>query len=177
MYRITRSGFSFLVMGFTGKNAAGWKEKYINAFDMMEKALLQKENLQWQQTRSEGKVIRYETTDSLKEFINFAKQQGSKHADKYFVLFTKLVYGSLFSNYSWKTPLPEGFRDKLANSDLMQIGYMENILKKTVETEMGRGTHYKAVWKIVKSKLESIASIAGRTEVSTLPSADAVQTT
>lgn len=35
-YNVTRDGFSFLAMGFTGKEAAKWKEAYINAFNMME---------------------------------------------------------------------------------------------------------------------------------------------
>lgn len=35
-YDLTRDGFAFLCMGFTGKKAAEWKEKYINAFNQME---------------------------------------------------------------------------------------------------------------------------------------------
>ncbi|ARA80184.1 Rha family transcriptional regulator [Pseudomonas amygdali pv. lachrymans] len=38
-FRITRDGFTFLCMGFTGKEAARWKEAYINAFNQMELAL------------------------------------------------------------------------------------------------------------------------------------------
>ena len=38
-YEITRDGFSFLGMGFTGRKAGGWKESYINAFNSMEKNL------------------------------------------------------------------------------------------------------------------------------------------
>jgi len=38
-YRLTRDGFTFLCMGFTGKEAAKWKEAYINAFNEMERAL------------------------------------------------------------------------------------------------------------------------------------------
>lgn len=38
-YAITRDGLSFLVMGFTGKEAALWKEKYIKAFNEMEAKL------------------------------------------------------------------------------------------------------------------------------------------
>lgn len=34
-YRITRDGFSFLCMGFTGARAAQWKEKYIDTFNRM----------------------------------------------------------------------------------------------------------------------------------------------
>lgn len=35
MYNMTKNGFVFLVMGFTGKQAAKFKEDYINEFDRM----------------------------------------------------------------------------------------------------------------------------------------------
>ena len=38
-YHITKDGFSFLAMGFTGKKAAQFKEAYINAFNQMEAKL------------------------------------------------------------------------------------------------------------------------------------------
>lgn len=41
-YRITRDGFVFLAMGFTGKEAAAWKVAYLTAFNRME-AELQKQ--------------------------------------------------------------------------------------------------------------------------------------
>lgn len=37
MYLMNRDGFTFLVMGFTGKQANAWKLKYIQAFNEMEK--------------------------------------------------------------------------------------------------------------------------------------------
>lgn len=39
---MTRSGFVFLVMGFTGERAAEFKERYINRFDSMERELQQR---------------------------------------------------------------------------------------------------------------------------------------
>jgi Rha family phage regulatory protein len=39
-FTITRDGFTFLAMGFTGKKAAVWKEAFIKAFNDMERALL-----------------------------------------------------------------------------------------------------------------------------------------
>lgn len=39
MYYIGKDGFVFLVMGFTGKVAAEFKEAYINAFNEMERKL------------------------------------------------------------------------------------------------------------------------------------------
>ncbi|MFG6599392.1 MULTISPECIES: Rha family transcriptional regulator [unclassified Sulfitobacter] len=38
-YRVSRDGFTFLAMGFTGKEAATWKEKFIAAFNAMEARL------------------------------------------------------------------------------------------------------------------------------------------
>lgn len=38
-YLMTRDGWSFLVMGFTGEKAGFWKEKYIDAFNKMEAEL------------------------------------------------------------------------------------------------------------------------------------------
>ena len=39
MYDITRDGFAMLAMGFTGKEAARWKEAYISTFNAMEAKL------------------------------------------------------------------------------------------------------------------------------------------
>lgn len=57
-YEITRDGFMFLCMGFTGHAAAVWKERYINAFNALERdanqtlalrAQVIKQNPVWQQ--------------------------------------------------------------------------------------------------------------------------------
>lgn len=45
MYQITKNGFVFLVMGFTGKKAAAFKEAYIAEFDRMEAELHQQKAL------------------------------------------------------------------------------------------------------------------------------------
>ena len=41
-YLLTRDGFTFIVMGFTGAKADIWKLKYIEAFNKMEEALKEK---------------------------------------------------------------------------------------------------------------------------------------
>ncbi|BBV99897.1 Rha family transcriptional regulator [Pseudomonas monteilii] len=46
-YRMTRDGFTFLCMGFTGKEAARWKEAYIAAFNRMEAELQQRNTEQY----------------------------------------------------------------------------------------------------------------------------------
>lgn len=41
MYHLTRDGFSLVVMGFTGKEALAWKVRYIEAFNAMERTILE----------------------------------------------------------------------------------------------------------------------------------------
>lgn len=43
IYEMTKNGFIFLVMGFTGKKAAAFKEAYIAEFDRMESELIKRQ--------------------------------------------------------------------------------------------------------------------------------------
>ena len=63
MYEMTRNGFTFLAMGFTGKEAGRWKEDYIHAFEKMEQELVQiltsrRSDESRRLTREEGRVTR-----------------------------------------------------------------------------------------------------------------------
>ena len=77
-YRLTRDGFVFLAMGFTGKEAAQWKEAYITAFNKMEQELLART------TRPTNPAIDYDRINpaqaqDLKELVHLivdAKVQG-----------------------------------------------------------------------------------------------------
>ena len=56
-YNITKDGFYFLCMGFTGKKAAKWKESFIATFNEMEKGLI---NVDAEMTRlsNQGKELK-----------------------------------------------------------------------------------------------------------------------
>jgi len=43
MYEMTRDGFTVLAMGFTGKKAMEWKIKYLTAFNLMEKHIIEQQ--------------------------------------------------------------------------------------------------------------------------------------
>lgn len=75
MYYLTRDGFTFLAMGFTGKIAAQFKEAYINAFNVMDKKLrsqeFRKESKELKQLRLELEFtqarLKYKTAESDQE--------------------------------------------------------------------------------------------------------------
>lgn len=65
-YRMTRDGFSVLVMGFTGKAAMKWKEAYINAFSLMEGHLTEATRFIQRLERSGlGKPLDFSDPDNL----------------------------------------------------------------------------------------------------------------
>lgn len=61
MYRMTRDGFSFLVMGFRGKKAAEFKERFIQKFNEMEKWINSRQQLSHNQHRMND-AIQYRET-------------------------------------------------------------------------------------------------------------------
>ena len=91
-YLMTRSGFSLLVMGFTGKEAMAWKIKFIEAFDLMERELIrlkvQNADIEWKAAREQGKQARKAETDVIQKFVEYAEKQGSKNARKYYQHYT-----------------------------------------------------------------------------------------
>ena len=92
MYLMNRDGFSLLVMGFTGKNALEWKLQYIRAFNQMEKLIQEKSTAAYQLSDQAEKVTRKTETDIIKEFVEYARAQGSTHADHYYSNYTRLAY-------------------------------------------------------------------------------------
>jgi Rha family phage regulatory protein len=97
-YEISRDGFSFLAMGFTGKKAASWKEKYIDAFNEMELAI---------NNRVSGAPKSMEELNAVSKEIEKLKEVGSFHG-KGLAGYKKL-----------KSKADEGFRKALNSAQLV----------------------------------------------------------
>ena len=158
-YDLTRDGFSFLCMGFTGKNAAHWKVQYIKAFNAMERELLkQHDKLEWKQARLQGKSVRRDITDTIQRFVEYATNQGSKSASMYYANITKMEYkalGLIASNEK----VQSGFRDTL---DLMDLGFLivaEQVAKQAIENGMERGSYYKDIYQFAKERVMNYAEV------------------
>ncbi len=150
MYYLTRDGFSFVVMGFTGKKAAEWKWKYIAAFNEMERILIQQRTMEWKDARLLGKQARREETDEIKELIAYAEGQGSTHASMMYVTYSKLVKKML------------GF-DKRENADaltLSRAAEMERIIRRVIVDGIAAGDNYKKIYQAAKARLAAYSEIA-----------------
>ena len=146
MYLMNRDGFSLLVMGFTGKKALEWKLKYIDAFNKMEKVVMERQTTVWLETRQQGKLIRKGETDVIQKLVEYAREQGSGHADMLYMTYTKLA-----NKMAGITT-----RDSATNAQLNELTTMERIIAKVVLDEMAKGIHYKQIYKDCKKRMETV---------------------
>jgi|SRR6185369_5850867 len=155
MYEMTRDGFSLLAMGYTGTKALQFKVKFLDAFNLMEKTLLQQHNLSWQQQRLEGKMVRRELTDAVSEFVEYATLQGSQNARQYYRNITKMAYKALFFV---QEASPKHFRDMLDNMQSTFLAAAEYIARQSLVDGMQQQLHYKEIYILVREKVTSYAA-------------------
>jgi len=155
MYELNKSAFMKVIMQL-GKyeKAAEIQDEFIEGFQQMEKAILNHQNNEWVLTREQGKQIRLEMTDRVQEFIEYAKKQGAgAGADYYYANLTKATYKAL-GMMQHEKPKTRDMLDKMEISGLL---LSEHALRKIMEIEMQKETHYKEIYLLCKQQLEKIA--------------------
>lgn len=150
MYIMNRKGFTILVMGFNGEEALHWKLMYSDAFDQMEALLRERATLSWEESRRIGKLTRRAETDVIQQLIGYAKEQGSAHADKLYLTYSKLA--NRMAGISK--------RDEATVTQLNNLGMMEHIILCTIRDGMGKGLHYKQIYQECKKRLELVSELA-----------------
>lgn len=155
-YVMTRDGFSLLAMGFTGKKALEWKIAFIEAFNSMENKLLEKISPDYEHARLQGKASRKQVTDAIKDFIEYATDQGSKSAKMYYSNITKMEYKAL-DLIEKNQKVPKGFRDTLDIMDLSFLNTAEQVARMSLKEGMDLEMHYKEIYSLAKDRVCSYA--------------------
>lgn len=158
-YSMNRDGYMFLVMNISTKRAHDKKLAFIEAFNQLEKALLaeykNKGDVDWVRCRTQSKQLRLAQTDVIKEFVEYATNQGSKNAKFYYKHITNATYSALQLIQHKKPKI----RDTLDTMELSQLMVAENKAKQLLKKYMDEGEHYKAIFSLVKNDLEEIGRI------------------
>ncbi|WP_310601459.1 Rha family transcriptional regulator [Desulfobulbus sp.] len=162
MFNMTKDGFTFLAMGFRGKEAASWKEKYIAAFNAMESALTRQANLLWQEQRRQGKAVRREVTDTIQTFVAYAEGQGSRNSRHYYRNITTATCKALFLV---QCNTGHSFRDLLDSMQLNFLSTAEFVAARAIEDGMEQGLFYKEIYKLAKERVERFANVVPKTKV------------
>lgn len=150
MCYMNRDGFTLLAMGFTGEKALDWKIKYINAFNTMEEMLKERNTQLWIEQRTQGKLIRDKETGAIKQLIQYAKEQGSTHADMLYMNYSKLANKMTGISY----------RDLATFQQLSELSFIENIILNQIRVGMEKNQYYKEIYKDCKRRIELFKDIA-----------------
>lgn len=129
-------------------------EKLVNyqlkAKDVLAAAFLP-DNRYWQETRRAAKENRLLETDSIKEFVAYAKRQGSQNADRYYYHLTDLAHKA--------AGIIEG-RDRADIQQLNNLTLIEHIISEVLRDSMGQEKPYKEIYLDCKERIEQFKEIA-----------------
>lgn len=106
------------------------------------------ESNKWIKTRKETKQVRRMETDTIKRFVEYAKNQGSDHAEQYYTNFTKLVQNHL--------GIDSGSRDNQDQKTLLRLKSFETIVDMRLDALMKENMLYKDIYVSVRDLVHSI---------------------
>ena len=136
-----------------------FKKGLVKEFMRMRKALIsvqvRHQNEEWKLKREASKTQRIETTDAIKDFVEYAVRQGSTNAVNYYSNITQMEYRALFL---LKQKFPN-LKDYLNMKQLNVLEIADTIVEDTLKEGMELEMHYKDIFKLAKERVESFAKI------------------
>ena len=142
---ITESGYLMLVKSFTDDLA--WQVQR----QLVKNYFRKPQRLYWQQTRQQTKDSRLLETECIKEFVAYAKEQGSQHAERYYCSFTRLANKAAGITYS---------RENATIQQLNNLSLIEHIIEQVLRECMQQGKPYKEIYLDCKARVEQFQEIA-----------------
>lgn len=133
---LTRDGFSLLVMGFTGQKAMYWKERYIQAFNLMEAELL-KRSVEHAEARGRSKEVRVAATDAYKDHGATEWWHYTNNTDAIYIV----MFGgkAVDLRKQWNLPIKANVRNHLTTEQLHHMIAIENSI--TLQLDMRQITN------------------------------------
>ena len=168
MYRITRDGFSFMVMSFTGRAAAAWKEKFIGAFNHLERELRRIASAralpEWQEARQLGKTDRRDLTDAVQLLCQRAHERGDSTTPLglWETAATRVVTTALFDTNGERIA---AIRDRLTARQLRRLAMAEECYARALDSLIDTEAHHSAVNQQAKHAVMAFAAATGGREV------------
>lgn len=129
MMRMTRDGFTLLVMGYTGELAIKFKEAYIRQFNAMEAALMGKRI-----EREKGIAVRQSLTKALQQSTEDARMHGHAYSN-----YTNCIYKELFGMNAaqlrehYGISKKDSLRDCFSQEELRAVQSMECLVSGLVD--------------------------------------------
>ena len=155
MYELNEQAYLKLAMQLSGyEKAEIVQDQLIEAFSIMKKALMNHQNISWVEKRAIGKEVRKAETDIIKDFVEYATNQGSKNAERYYQNITKMTNKALELLVQTKDGKP--LRDLATVTELGFISVVDNRATVAIEDGMRRNLPYKEIYRYAKEEVEKM---------------------
>lgn len=136
-----------------------FKINLVKAFYKMKNTISKISEMQtdedWKRNRSIGKIARKEETDIIKNFVEYAKAQGSTKAEMYYANISKMENKGLFL-------IQEKFkniREVLTGQQLQVLCSADQIVKNAIKEGMTKNMNYKDIYILAKERIEIFSTI------------------
>ncbi|MEO5330535.1 MAG: ORF6N domain-containing protein [Magnetococcus sp. YQC-5] len=151
-----------IMRAFTAMEIQAANNVLLSARETLRKARQAEQHakLEWQQNRAIGKVVRLKETEVIKEFIGYAKGQGSKSAEMYYLSLSVMLNRELFSIEPKSTP--ENFRDTLSTSQIRHVEMAETAITLALLEGMEKMLPYKAIFVFAKERVRLLLKTIGK---------------
>lgn len=136
-------------------------KEFIRMRQTISNLIAQRDDPDWQSVRSDGVKVYLQKTDVIKEFVDYATNQGSKSASNYYQNLAKMENNALFfieARY-------KNLREIMTIKQLMQIATADDVIEKAIKEGMDQNLHYKEIYKLAKSRVVAFANIIGKSHL------------
>jgi Rha family phage regulatory protein len=139
MWLCSKKGCDLIAHKMTGEKGIRFTAAYIDRFYDMEATL---------EARAQGKGVRREFTDAIKEFVELAESQGHYGTAKF-----------AYSNFSKLIKKPFGVREGAEAVQLAMIAATEHILGCTIYAMVRTGADAKDIYNNVSTKAKTLTGV------------------
>lgn len=151
---------STLLMTYLGNSETvrNFKKELVRQFYAMRQYILERQTPHWQATRLESKSNRRMETDEIKQLVQYAKDNGSKNADRYYCNLSILANKAV--------GIDSNSRDTATAGQLNNLILIEHIIGEVIKEGILQSLYYKDIYKLCKQRIEQFKQLAYLQKVS-----------
>lgn len=143
-YYLTQMGCEMVAHKQTGEAGTIFTARYVKAFHAMRDFIRERNSPEWQGARTLGQTIRQLETDAIKEFVEYARHQGSQNA------------GFYYANVSTFANRLAGVtdRDRATTEQTIELLMIEKAIARELRSGMEAGQEYREIYQDMKRAVE-----------------------
>lgn len=165
-YLLNEDQFTFLAMLMRNtpevvKLKVKVAKEFIRMRQTISNLISQRDNPDWQNVRSDGKQVYLQKTDVIKQFVDYAKGQGSTSAERYYSNLAVMENKALF----FIERKYKNMHEIMTIKQLMQIATADDVVERAIKEGMEQNLNYKDIYKLAKSRVVAFANIIGKSHL------------